>query len=109
MITLSGGAHGNTIRHSDTWSVKNGGRISLYQFTDDPAAFRAEILNSIREQIERQTAGGEGMYFEDYPRLIREHFDPESYYLSPEGLVIYYQQYDIAPYASGIPEFTMNP
>ena len=39
--------------------------------------------------------------------LIREHFNPQSYFLEPRSIVIYYQQYDIAPYATGIPEFRL--
>ncbi len=101
----SGGAHGGTVRRSDTWNIKNGRRISLFQFTNNPVAFQTELLNNIREQIALQIEKGEGMYFEDYPQLIIKNFNPESYYLTPNGLVIYYQQYEIAPYASGIPEF----
>ena len=103
----SGGAHGGTVRRSDTWNIKNGCRISLYQFTNDFETLQEEILNNIREQIALQTEKGEGMFFDDYPQLIVKNFNPESFYLTPEGLVIYYQQYDIAPYASGIPEFTI--
>lgn len=103
----SGGAHGSTRRHSETWNTKTGQRIHLYQFAGDPAEFRAEILEHVRKQIERQRESGERGYFDDYARLISEHFNPENFYLTPEGLVIYYQQYDIAPYASGIPEFTI--
>jgi len=47
------------------------------------------------------------IYFEDYRNLIVQHFNPASYYLSNDGLVIYYQQYEIAPYATGIVEFTI--
>jgi len=103
----SGGAHGTAVRQSETWNIKDGCRIYLYQFAGDPSAFRAEILGAIREQIALQSETGENMYFENYPELISEHFNPESFYLTPEGLVIYYQQYDIAPYASGIPEFVI--
>lgn len=105
---FSGGAHGSTDRHSETWNIKDGNRIYLHQYAADPASLRAEILGEIRRQIAMQAEKGESMYFEDYPQLISEHFDPESFYLTPDGLVIYYQQYEIAPYASGIPEFTIT-
>ncbi|MFU2363539.1 MAG: RsiV family protein, partial [Clostridiales bacterium] len=32
----------------------------------------------------------------------------DSYYLTPKGIVIYFQQYDIAPYSSGLPEFLIK-
>ena len=103
----SGGAHGNTKRVSDTWSLKKGRRIELTQLSTDPDRTRQMILDRINEQIAAQIKSGEKMYFDDYVKLTAENFHPENYYLTPGGLVIYYQQYDIAPYASGIPEFNL--
>lgn len=105
--TYTGGAHGSTVRVSDTWKLKDGCRVSLYQLSGDPAGTRKVILDRINDQIAAQIKTGEGMYFDDYVKLTAENFRPENFYLTPEGLVIYYQQYDIAPYASGIPEFTL--
>ena len=45
--------------------------------------------------------------FDDYPELLRSTFQAGNFYLTPEGIVIYYQQYDIAPYSSGITEFLL--
>ena len=104
----SGGAHGNTERRSETWDISNGQRISLFQYAKDPADYQAEILNNIQKQIAHQIELGEGMYFDEYPQLIYQYFDPESFYLTPEGITIYYQQYEIAPYASGIPSFLIS-
>lgn len=103
--TYTGGAHGNTKRLSDTWNLATGCPIGMFQYTADPIRFQSEILDNIKKQIEQQIKNGENSYFDDYPTLIVEHFDPRSFYLTPQGIVIYYQQYDIAPYASGIPEF----
>ena len=47
------------------------------------------------------------MYFDDYQDLIKKNFNPQSFYLTPNGLVIYYQQYEVGPYAAGIIEFTI--
>jgi len=104
----TGGAHGSTERRSQTWNVRRGCEIILQHYSDDPTALETEILTSISEEIGRQIERGENMYFEDYPQLIRENFNPESFYLTPYGIVIYYQQYDIAPYASGIPVFVIQ-
>lgn len=105
--TYSGGAHGSTVRVSDTWSLKKGCRIELSQLSSDPDRTRQAILGRINEQIAAQIEKGEGMYFDDYAKLTAENFRSENFYLTPGGLVIYYQQYDIAPYASGIPEFIL--
>jgi hypothetical protein len=104
----SGGAHGNTVRQSQTWNVRRGCQITLRNYGDDPVGLQAEILDRVREEIALQIARGENMYFEDYPKLISDTFNPESFYLTPQGMVIYFQQYDIAPYASGIPVFVIQ-
>lgn len=104
----TGGAHGSTKRVSSTWDIKRGCRISLFQCTMDPIGYKAGILNQIREQIDTQMQQGENQYFEDYSQLIYEKFNPESFYYTQNGIVIYYQQYDIAPYSSGIPKFVIH-
>lgn len=104
---FSGGAHGNTLRTSNTWNLQNGCQILLYENFAYYLNYRAYIINMINEQIADQISSGDNFYFEDYNKLVIENFNEDSYYLNPEGIVIYYQQYDIAPYASGIPEFTI--
>ena len=44
--------------------------------------------------------------FEDYPYLLRNNFNQSQFFLRPGQIVIYYQQYEIAPYATGVPEFS---
>ncbi|MEM5769578.1 MAG: RsiV family protein, partial [Bacillota bacterium] len=34
-------------------------------------------------------------------------WNPCSFYMVPEGLAVYFQQYDIAPYVMGIPVFVI--
>lgn len=104
----SGGAHGTTKRASSTINIQTGCQVRLFQNAIDPAADKAQLLDRVREQIVAQMRKNNKQYFDDYPQLIFEHFNPESFYLTPEGLVIYYQQYEIAPYSSGIPEFLIN-
>ena len=57
------------------------------------------------QEMEAQIAKHPDIYFENYRELIRETFNENSFYCTPRGIVVYYQQYDIAPYASGIREF----
>lgn len=111
-----GGAHGNTVRTSDTWDFRTGRRLTLGEFhiknstgtNRMPSAAVATpkiLLPMIETQIVWRLKTTPGSYFDDYATLLRNSFHPESFYLTPEGLVIYYQLYDIAPYVTGIPEF----
>lgn len=103
--TYLGGAHGATVRTSDTWDFVTGKRLSLKNlYTND---FENKIILWIESQIAELLKVSPGSFFEDYANLLRNTFNPDSFYLTPEGIVIYFQQYDIAPYAAGIPEFLL--
>lgn len=99
----TGGAHGNTIRSSQTWNLQSGSKLLLNQLVTCSPDYKAYILSQVREQIQKDTS----IYFEDYEKLIVETFNENSFYCTPQGIVIYYQQYDIAPYSSGIREFLL--
>lgn len=103
--TYMGGAHGETKRTSDTWDFNTGARLQL----SDIYPLTAHNLNNLYTAMEQQAAGRlksePGSYFDDYESLLQNSFNPDSYYLQPGRLVIYYQQYDVAPYSTGLPEF----
>lgn len=103
----AGGAHGLTVRYSDTWNLPKSKRMELSDFFPHRNNYREYIIQTIEKQIETELANGDSMYFENYAQLMNENFKPNNFYLTEEGLVIYFQQYDIAPYASGIPTFVI--
>lgn len=104
---FSGGAHGNTIRSSQNWDLASCIMLPLYYFYPNSPYFILDILKNITEQIRIQIEEGENQYFDDYSSLVLESFNPESYYLTKDSIAIYFQQYDIAPYSSGIPVFNI--
>jgi hypothetical protein len=101
--TFTGGAHGSTVRSSQTWNLQKLYMIKLQQLVLCPPDYKTYILAQVKKQIEKEP----DIYFEDYAKLIADTFNPESFYCTTEGIVVYYQQYDIAPYSSGIREFLM--
>ena len=105
---FTGGAHGSTVRDSQTWSLRTGRRTTLRQLFPYSLNYREFLINTINRQIAVQIQEGNNVYFENYEQLTAETFNPESFYLTPDGLAIYYQQYDIAPYSSGIPVFIIS-
>jgi len=102
-----GGAHGNTLRTADSWDLQKGKEIELSELFPNVNNVQDYIIKIINEQIANQIKDGSNQYFEDYSKLVTENFDINSFYLIEEGVVIYFQHYDIAPYASGIPTFTI--
>ena len=105
--TYMGGAHQELERISDTWDFSTGRQLHL----DDISALTPTALNGLQTSVERQIAErlkeSPGSYFEDYPYLLRNKFNQNHFFLRPGYIVIYYQQYEIAPYATGIPEFSI--
>lgn len=101
---FSGGAHGTTIRTSQTWNLKQGNMIELNNLFPRNPYFMINILKQINEQIAKEPE----IYFEDTCNLVLETFNPKSFYLTPDNIVIYFQQYDIAPYSSGIRTFNIS-
>lgn len=100
--TFTGGAHGSTIRASDTWNLMTGCSIPLSDFFAGQ-----DYRTSLIDQITKQANEKPEIYFEDYQALIEKNLDEEHYYLTPSGVAIYYQQYEIAPYSTGIVVFTI--
>ena len=102
-----GGAHGSTVRQSDTWDFTTGNKVQLGDFYPHDRLFREKIQRWIEQQVSIRLKTEPATYFDDYAKLVQNTFNPDSFYLSPGGVVIYFQQYDIAPYATGLPEFVL--
>ena len=98
---FSGGAHGNTVRTSQNWELYYNQIIHLEDIYKYNPYFVINILKSINNQISQEKE----IYFEDSCILVLNTFNPRNFYLIPGAVVIYFQQYDIAPYSSGIRTF----
>lgn len=101
---FSGGAHGTTTRTSQTWNLMLGKMVELYELYPNEPYFLLDILRKINREISENIE----IYFADPYPLVVEYFNPESYYIDNGKVVIYFQQYDIAPYSSGIIEFILE-
>lgn len=101
---FSGGAHGTTTRTSQTWNLMLGKMVELYELYPNEPYFLLVILRKINREISENI---ENFFADPYP-LVVEYFNPDSYYIDNGKVVIYFQQYDIAPYSSGIIEFTLE-
>jgi hypothetical protein len=105
---FTGGAHGNTLRKSQTWNLAIGNQIPLKAFFEGNEYYQLDIIKQINEQIAKQIEEENDIYFPDYCQLALETFRLENYYLTQKGIVIFFQQYDIAPYSSGIMTFLLK-
>lgn len=101
----TGGAHGMTNRSADTWNLKTGRRMDLSEFFPDKKDYRSEIIREINRQIENNIKENDTYYFDDVSNLVKENFNERNFYIVPEGVVIFFQLYEITPYSSGIQTF----
>ena len=99
---FSGGAHGNTVRTSQNWDLKYNNQFSLSDIYYDNPNYILFILREINRQI---AENGKELYFADYCSLVLDTFNINQFYITPNYVVVYFGQYDIAPYSTGIPEF----
>lgn len=103
----AGGAHGLTIRSSDSWNIQKSKKIELADLFPVKNHLKEQLAGIIIARIDEGNQKEESIYFEDYAKLVRDTFKINNFYLTPEGLVIYFQEYDIAPYSSGLPTFVI--
>lgn len=94
---FTGGAHGNTLRSSVTWNLRTGKILSMSDLCN-PQVVLGEILELARIQAKENPY----LYFENYEELIINNFNEEHFYLTSKGISVFYQQYEIGPYVSGI-------
>lgn len=105
----TGGAHGNTIRYSNTWDLIQCMILRLQEFFPGSANYSDDIVNAVIRSVSKQMALPESnrscLYFDDYRQNIPRTFNKNNFYLLSDGVVVYFQQYDIAPYYCGILQF----
>lgn len=99
----TGGAHGSELLYGDNFKLENGGLLRLADlFSADEDVYMEQIFTLVEEQI---AAKNSEEYFADYASRLRRTFDSSNFFLSEQGLGIFYQLYSIAPYAAGAPVF----
>jgi hypothetical protein len=96
---FTGGAHGLPVLSSSNLDLVAGQVLTSPQ----DLALRPDHREIILTEINRQIAARPEDYFD--PQV--DDFQEDAFYLTPEGLVIYYQPYEIAPYVTGIPQFSI--
>jgi hypothetical protein len=100
----TGGAHGTTLRTSVTYGLQTGQKIRLQDLFRPGQNWRRLIIEQIMLIADKRMSE-DPVYFDNYRELIVKNFNENSFYLTPAGVVIYYQQYEVGPYAIGIVEF----
>jgi len=106
--SYTGGAHDMTVLGSETFDLRDGSRITLDDlFTVDEETYSRRIKDNILEQMDEQAKDESSPFYENYAELMEHTFNKESFVLTEDGLCIYFQIYDLAPYAGGAFRFVI--
>lgn len=103
--TYSGGAHGFYQDIAYNVDMRTGKFLELMDLFKDNTKYKEVIDEEIERQItelEKKDKENIGIY---NFKGIKEN---QNFYLQDENLIMYFDLYDITPYASGIPEFSIN-
>lgn len=98
----AGGAHGNTVQTSYTFSLESGQKYTLKDLFKPRSEYVTVLSDTVKEQLVKRELTE--ALFEPFEKIGED----QDYYLSHNGLVVYFQQYEIFPYAAGIQEFTVD-
>ncbi len=99
---FTGGAHGSTERRAYVIDRKLGKKLVVKELFKEGYDYKTIIDKEIKKQISEDKE----RYF-DEGATYKGITDDVKFYIKGENLVVYYGQYEIAPYASGIPEFNI--
>jgi hypothetical protein len=103
-----GGAHGGVALESYAFDTRTGDYLTLDDLCSDAELFRDYLQTRIIDQIEAVPIG-DRMFFEDYAMSVVSEFSGAAWIFQnsdgDEVLIVNYQEYAIAPYAAGLPEF----
>jgi inhibitor of cysteine peptidase len=95
----TGGAHGSTLRTGYTVDIKTGTTYAL----KDLFAPGTDYVSLLSAEIDREIKTWEFGTLEPFSKIR----DNQDFYIKDGNLVIYFQQYELMPYAAGFPEFSI--
>ncbi|GGE80215.1 DUF3298 and DUF4163 domain-containing protein [Priestia taiwanensis] len=96
----TGGAHGMTTWKAYTIDIQNAHELTLEDLFHNGASCKTFITNEITKQIQENPS----IYFPNAVQTVQQK-NTFSFYLTEEGIVVFFPLYEIAPYSSGIRTF----
>jgi hypothetical protein len=100
VYSYTGGAHGTTVIHSLTFDITTGKQYALKDLFKSNSNYVVRISQLIQEQIKERKLP----VIEPFMRIKPD----QDYYIADKSLVIYFQLYELVPYAYGFPYFPIS-
>ena len=103
VYTYMGGAHGSTMDIPLNFDVKTGNRGVLEDFLGNNENYNKIILDNIKNAVDKNP----DLYFKDIVDKYKTLPYNQKFYLTKDSVVIFFDEYEIAPYAAGRVEFVI--
>ena len=98
--SFSGGAHGNAMLEAETFDAKTG-----EHFSNLAALFNDEMLPSIKtailEKLKQDPEFDPEFGFNGWAKEANSLSKLNNFYFTEDGMAIFFQQYEVGPYAAG--------
>lgn len=94
----TGGAHGSHVVSCENFRKTDGSLVSLKDlFRID--SYKEVLLHHMAGWVANQNISAD--YYEGWEEMLDTNFNENSFSIGGEALTVFYQEYDIAPYAAG--------
>ncbi len=101
LYTYMGGAHGSSVDESFNFDTNTGNAGVLQDFLGNNKNYNKLILDNIKSTINKNPE----LYFKEVVDKLDIIPYNQKFFLTDNDLVIYFDEYEIAPYVAGIPKF----
>ena len=102
-MTYTGGAHPSTLKSVQTYDMETG-LVTLDEVAKKLCGKDSEtILKEAKELFKKEIKENPDNFYDDSEKLV-EDLSSDNFYISKDGIVFFFNQYEIAPYSSGIIE-----
>lgn len=95
------------LRRGDTWSLAEGAPRPLASFYHKERRWKKRLIQQLEKQVRERLASGESLLDPDCTKRLGREFDRENFYLTADGIQVFFPLYALAPGAEGIPVFTV--
>lgn len=97
------------VRRGDTWSLDRGVPISLKSLCGRRRGWKRRLVKQLRAMARERLDSGTSLLDRDCVSRLGRQFDPERFYLTQEGITVFFPMYRIGTGGEGIPQFQVSP
>jgi len=91
----------------DSWDLRQGLPLSLEELFPSPAGLRRRLIAAILPQLQQRMKQQPSLWRQDALRRCRRFFNRENYYLSPQGIHLFYPMFALGDLGAGTPDFLL--